>query len=29
MVPLIRIVCDAVWGTGWWLVLTNNIGLFS
>ena len=29
MVPPIRIVCVAVWGIGWWFVLTHNIGLFS
>ena len=29
MVPPVRIVCVAVWGSGWWLVLAYSIGLFS
>ena len=29
MVPPIRIVRLAVWGIGWWLVLSHSIGLFS
>ena len=29
MVPLIKIVCIVVWGSGWWLVLSHSIGLFS
>ena len=29
MVSPIGIICVAVWGIGWWLVLAHNIGLFS
>ena len=29
MVPLIGIICVAVWGICWWLVLAHNISLFS
>ena len=29
MVSLVRVICVAVWGIGWWLVLAHKIGLFS
>ena len=29
MVPLVRVIGVAIWGSGWWLVLALNICLFS
>ena len=29
MVPPVRVIGVAIWGNGWWLVLTHNIGMFS
>ena len=29
MVPPVRVLGVAIWSSGWWLVLAQNIGLFS
>ena len=29
MVSPVRVICVAVWGIGWWLVLAHSIGLFN
>ena len=29
MVSLVRVISVAIWGIGWWLVLTQNIGMLS
>ena len=29
MVSLVRVICVAVLGIGWWLVLAHNIGMLS
>ena len=29
MVPPVRVIGVSIWGNGWWLVLTHNIGMLS
>ena len=28
MVSSVKVIGVAIWGSGWWLILTHNIGLF-
>ena len=29
MAPLVRVINVAIWGSGWWHVLTHNIGMLN
>ena len=29
MVPSVRVIGVSIWGSGWWVVLTHNIGMLS
>ena len=29
MVPPVRVIGVSIWGIGWWLVLTHNIGMLN